>query len=479
LLDDRKPAHDAILDVVSFTERDLEYLDPMRLDREIARAAPAVKRWRRRLRAGEGLDTDPFQGLRIVASRRAFGAVRELPEYDPLRPALLAWIYRLTEQRVNGGALVATTVAERHTEHVVNEPERVKLSLASLRARALSDPARRAAWLSSFERSAPALGDAAAVLWERRQEFASRMDLASPDAIESPGGASTSGVESPGGASTGGDAVVAAASKWLDRTADLLEGPNRMTLANLVDAALGERAREGWPRALTPWTILDWFRGSDLFRDVDLDPGELPRPFAPASYMRALSRVGAAWVDATAPSDQPFVIAHDPYGLRRRTMGALLGALPWNAPFARRALGLGSARLPEHRRALGVAVLVASRAAALRALLRSSALAGHRAFRDSFEEHAARAFRLALRPDLAGAVFRLHADDLQRFAGMLLAGAEFRRLVEHHEEDWYRNPRAVEQLRDEARLSPERTTTDSALAAGADALYDELYAALR
>jgi hypothetical protein len=252
-----------------------------------------------------------------------------------------------------------------------------------------------------------------------------------------------------------------------------------MTFANLVDAALGERAREGWPRALTPWAILDWFRGSDLFRDVDLDPGELPRALAPASYLRALARVGTAWVDATAPSDQPFVVAHDPYGLRRRTIGALFGTLPWSAPFARRALGLGTARLAEHRRALGVTVLVASRAAALRVLLRSSALSGRRALRERFEERTAQAFRVPLKPDLAGAVFRLHADDLQRFAGVLLAGAEHRHLVERHEEDWYRNPRAVEQLRDEARLSPERTTTEAALGTGADALYDELYAALR
>lgn len=461
---------------MAFSERDLEYLDPMRLDREIARAAHTVRRWRRRLRAGEGLGMDPFQGLRVVTSRRAFGAVREMPEYDPLRPALLAWIYRLTEQRVNAGALMAVVVAERHTEHVVNEPERTRLSLASLRERALSDRARRAAWLASFERCAPPLGDAVGLLWERRQEVASRIGLTSPDVIESPAVASAGEA---GDVASRGDVVATAASTWLDRTADLLEGPSRMTLANLVDAALGERASEGWPRTLTPWSILDWFRGSDLFRDVDLDPGNLPRPFAPASYLRALAGVGAAWVDATAPADQPFVIAHDPYGLRRRTVGALFGALPWSAPFARRALGLGGGRLVEHRRALGVTILIETRTAALRVLLRSSALAGRQALRESFEERTAQAFRAPLKPDLAGAIFRLHADDLQRFAGALLAGAEARRMIERHEDDWYRNPRAVEQLRDEARLSPERTTTEAALRTGADALYDEVYAALR
>jgi hypothetical protein len=447
---------------VPLTERDLESLDPLRLDRELARAAEAVHRWRRRLRSGGGLDDDPFYGVRLVTGRRAFEAVRGLPDYDPLRPALLAWIYRLAEQRIDAGAILGVTVAAQHTAHLVTEPERVKLPLSALLGCALSEPGRRAAWLGSYERVAAPLGEAVSLLWERRQEIAARLGVASPDVIESP---------SPD--------VAFAASAWLDRTADLLEGPSRMTLANVVDAALGEAANEGWPRTLTPWTILDLFRGSDLFRDVDLDPGELPRALAPVSYLRALAQVGAAWVDATAPADQPFVIAHDPYGLRRRTVGALFGGLPWSAPFARRALGLSGARLVEHRRVLGVAVLVATRAAALRVLCRAGALGGRRAFQDTFEEQVARAFRVPMKPELAGAFFCIHADDLQRFSGVLLAGAENEHLIEKHEEDWYRNPRAIEQLRDEAHLSPERSTTKEALAAGADALYAELYAVLR
>jgi hypothetical protein len=446
-----------MLGFMPLTERDLESLDPFRLDREIARVAGAVRRWRRRLRGGGGLDDDPFIGSGVVSRRPAFRAVQELPEMDPLRAALLPWLYRLAEQRINGQALIAVAVAAKHTEHVVSEPERVKTSLSVILGRALAEPARRAAWLESFvERCAP-LADAAALLWERRQEVASRMGLASADDIESPGGG-----------------IIGVASAWLDRTGDMFEGSNRSSLAEVLDAALGEKAQEGWPRTLTPWTLQDLFRGSDLFRDVDLDPGELPRAVAPASFLRALAQVGAAWVDATAPADQPFVVAHDPYGLRRRTVGALFGALPAGSPFARRVLGLGGERLATHRRALGVALLVESRAAALRVLCRQGALNGRRAFREAFEEQLARAFRVAARPDVAGALFRLHPDDAQRFAGLLLAFAEAARLRERHEEDWYRNPRAIEQLRDEARLSPERVTTEAALTAGADAAYSEL-----
>jgi hypothetical protein len=155
-------------------------------------------------------------------------------------------------------------------------------------------------------------------------------------------------------------------------------------------------------------------------------------------------------------------------------MGALLGSLPALPAFARRALGLGGDRLATHRRALGRALLVESRAAALRVLCRAPALRGRSALREAFEENMERAFRVQLRPDAAGTLFRLHADDLQRFAGLLLAAGDEARLRNRHEEDWYRNPRAVEQLRDEARLSPERTTTEAALQAGADALVTEL-----
>ena len=442
---------------MTLTERDLEYPDPLRLDREIARAAGELRRWRRRLRRGEGTLDDPFWAVRLVASRSAFRAIQTLPESDPLRPALLAWTYRLAEQRVDRLAIVRIAVERRHVEHVISEPERARCTLAAMLDRALSDPARRAGFLASFVGESEALGDAVATLWERRQEVAVRMGLGSPDEIESPG-----------------RGVVAAAEQWLGRTRDLLSEWKRDTLSGVLDTALAGGATEGWPRHLLPRTVLEPFRSTDLFRGLALDPGELPPLRAPASFLRALSRLGAAWADATAPSDQPFVIAHDPYGLRRRTMGALLGALPATLPFARRTMGVSAARAPDYVRSLALALLVESRAAALRVLLRPAALAGRKAFREAFEREVHRTFGVAVRPSAAGALWQIHADDPQRFAGLLLSAALSARLRDAHDEDWHRSPRAAEQLRDEARLSPERTTTSEALARGADALHELL-----
>ncbi len=445
---------------MALTERDLEELDPLRLDREIASAARAVRGWRRRLRDGDGLDEDPFWAARTIAGRSAFLAIRGMPESDPLRSRLLRWVYRLAEQRIDRAALVQIA-SERHRARVVSEPEHARLSTSSMLGLAFAEPGRRAEWLRSFVRMSGDTGRAVALLWERRQEVALRMALPGPDAIESPG-----------------LDVAPAASRWLDRTQDMLDGSAERTLAELIGLALAETAKEGSPSRLLPRTLLDLFRDSALFSGVDLDPGKLPAMRGPTSLSRALARVGAAWVDATAPHDQPFVVAHDPYGLRRRLFGALLGRLPAESSFARRALAVDTAKLRDHVRVFATALLIESRAAALRVLLRKAALEGRRSFAESFEDGVVRAFGVRLPPNVAGAVFRLHSDDPQRFAGLLLSSSFGRRLRDTHDEDFYRNPRAVEQLRDEAHLPPESQTSDAALIEAGDALYADLAHAL-
>lgn len=440
---------------MALTERDLEALDPLKVDREIAEAARALSRDARALRTGQADPSNPFFSQRLVATRTAFHAVSHLSMQDPLREPLRRWIYRLAEHRIDRAVMVRAAHERYVEEHVISEPLRTKIPLSRMMERALSEPRRARAWLDSFLRSSEKLGGAESVLWERRREVASRMGLSGPDEIEAPG---TSGVK--------------AAHAFIDRTTDALAGVVGSDVENWLHVGLGREAREGFPRHLLPRTILDFFRGTDLFRSVDLDPGRLPLPFAPASFVRALLRVGAAWVDATAPRDQPFVIAHDPYGLRRRTIGALFGLLPAAAPFARRALGVDASRMSSHLRALSGLLLVGTRLAALRVVLRSHALEGRRSLQEAYEEETRRVLLTPLPGTAAGALIRLHVDDVQRFAGILLASALAERLREEHDEDWYRNPRAIERLRDDARLSPPATTTDEALALGERVFHD-------
>jgi hypothetical protein len=443
------------------TERDLENPDPLRLDREIARAAETLRAHRRRIARGDGFDEDPFLTTRLVAGSTAFLAVGRMPDADPLRAPLSRWVYRLAEQRINHVAILRTEAERRVTEHVVSEPEHDRLPVSAMMTRALRTPKKRDAWLGSFVKNSEGLGSAVAALWERRQEVATRLGLVGLDDIEGIRASATD-----------------AAATWLDRTRDAFTETVRPGLSGLVSVAMAETSAEGFPRHLLPRTILDLFRETDLFRSVDLDPGDLPEAFGPASFLRAIARVGAAWVDATAPRDQPFIVAHDPYGLRRRTMGALLGTLPASSAFARRVLGVDGARLVDYCRGFQAALLVESRVAALRVLLRGPALAGRRALREAFEGEVHRALGLVLPATAAGSIFRLHEDDTQRFAGLLLAAAKANAFRNANDVDWYRNPRTVEQLRDEAQLSPEPTTTNEALAAGLDALEAALTSAL-
>jgi len=63
-------------------------------------------------------------------------------------------------------------------------------------------------------------------------------------------------------------------------------------------------------------------------------------------------------------------------------------------------------------------------------------------------------------PTLAGVWLRLRNDDAQRFLAVALAARRFTSLVEDHDEDWFRNPRAIERLRSEAQLPP-RVSVDA------------------
>jgi hypothetical protein len=157
---------------------------------------------------------------------------------------------------------------------------------------------------------------------------------------------------------------------------------------------------------------------------------------------------------ANAPRDQPFAIAHDAYGLERLRHGALFATLPLNAAFLTRRLGATRELARRAIRAAASTLLFETRFAALRVLLGRAALSGSRALRDAYSEGTYRCLGSELPATAAGALIRLRLDDPQRFAGQLLALETANRLREVHDEDWFRNPRAIDQLRSEASLPP-------------------------
>ena len=108
--------------------------------------------------------------------------------------------------------------------------------------------------------------------------------------------------------------------------------------------------------------------------------------------------------------------------------------------------------------------------ASLRVLQGPAALQGPDSLRETFLEQATQALGFEPPPEAAGLLFRPRLGDGQRFAGLLLAAAELEELADDPDEDWFRNPRAVDQLRSEARQVPDVTCDARVLERGARAL---------
>jgi hypothetical protein len=288
-------------------------------------------------------------------------------------------------------------------------------------------------------------------LCQRRGEFARRLGLESPHAIES------STDDAPATAA-------ALAGRLRERVAELELG----SLQGWLQGALGEDVRAAWPGRLNGPRLLDFFRDGDLFRGLELRPRTLPTAVGAASFMLGFGRLGSAWFEAQVPRDQPFCIARDPYRLDEHTASYLFALLPLNPTFLTRRLDVGRDAMTDIRRRLAQLWALELSATALRVRLRAAAFDSEVRLRESFEERCELDLGVRLPQSLAGVFFRLRSEDEQRFLGLLMAADLERRLTDAHDEDWFRNPRAIEQLRADAKLPPktrlEKAQVESALA---------------
>ena len=424
----------------------MDELEPLKVDRELRETARRVERWTSELARGRGFDRDPFGGERL--GKTLFQAVRELPSADPLRPELLRWVFRLAEQRIDGAWLVREAQLEHQSEHFVRAPVEGRFTLGAMTRAALSG-VDAAEWHAARERSSTALGAHRAALWERRQEVAVRMGLTHFFELEP--------LE---------PLARAEARRVLDATREAARELVRPGFAGCVEGALARSANEGWPARLAPDALRALLGHEDWLRAVPLEPWTLPERLAPASFARALFQLGRAWAVGLAPRDQPFVVARDAGALGALTLGALFSGLTRQRRFLRKQLGLSDAQAREHARALSLSHACWVRLAATRSLLVPAALRGGAECSERYVElvteltarEPARETRLGL--------FRLHTNEAQRFGAWLLAAARERELIEAYDEDWFRSPRAIEQLREETRLPPRKEASAEELAEG-------------
>jgi hypothetical protein len=422
-------------------------LSPFELDRELSRVVPRARAAYRTLHRGGTVTLRVPDVLNDAETHERLAS-----SSDPIAAPLLRWLYwlRLMQRALPyEGERVSRYRIDRHA---LDQPLSGHFSWRELLGHALRDRARRPHLLQVLFDRGGDLGDSVLRLYGMHAEqsgFAGR----SREELEEP----CSGMDEQ-------------ARRFLSASDDAFSSLGLGRLDEVLERALAPDAADGWPRQVSVRTLHELLDSADWLSGLRVDVGELPAAVSAASFVRGFLRLGAAWSDALAPEQQPYCIAHDAFGLHRAARGALMASVASSDTFLRRKLGLGKSRSGRHARALAESALIFARALALRVLLFEPALRGPAALRDAFVEHGTLALGFELPPTAAGLLFRPRLGDAQRFAGLLLAAARAEELVEEHDEDWFRNPRAIEELRSEARLPPETTCAPQRLEHGARVL---------
>jgi hypothetical protein len=431
-------------------------LSPFELDRELARVVPRARAAYRALRAGREVTLTVPEVLKDAETLDRLATDKSDPIAAPLVRHLY-WLELMRRALPREGQRVRSYRAERHA---LDKPLSGHFTWRQLLGHALRDAARRPALLEVLFERGDSLRDAGSRLFELRAE------------LPSFGGRSRAELELPHAE------IAQHAQRFLSDSADAYGSLELRDLASVLEQGLAHAAADSWPRQLSLRSLNELLGSSDWLSGLRLNVGDFPAPLSAASFMRSLLRLGAAWNDALAPDSQPYSLAHDAFGLARATHGALFAGVPLGPSFLKRQLGLGKERALGHARALSQSALIFARLLALRVLQAEPALAGPGALREAFSEHGAKALGFEPPPNAAGLFCRPRLGDAQRLAGIFLAAQRAEQLAAEHDEDWFRNPRAIEQLRAEARVVPATTCSAESLEAGARCLKQRLVSQL-
>jgi hypothetical protein len=413
------------------------------IDGDVARAAANLERWRTRILADATTaeDDDPFEGVRHVAAKSTRDGLRELPVSaadEPLRRGLVRWVGVLIEARVGliDDARWAEAANAASVRYDGDEPRTVswREGWRELVAARSAGEARR--WLTAIADAAPAIASVERAAAARRLEVTRRLGFDHPWNAEER--------QLPADARD----LSASARAWLDATDDLARAERRAIAREGADApvvlhaAMARTASDGWPARLTP----QWF--DDVFgkgpRGLPIRAAVWPRPLGAASFVRALVAFGRAVRIASVPRALPFALGQDPCSLAGHRLGAVFGALGADPEFHARGLHTGRRTAAAQARALAATILVDTRLEAARLLLGDDA---RPAPADLFEEVTTRVFGAPMDSRLSGAWPRRRNDEPERWTAILEARAAREWLRDRFDVDWFRNPRAWDELR--------------------------------
>jgi hypothetical protein len=423
-------------------------LDPIALDRQLARAHEDVRDWQARLRDEPEFFDDPFEFHRRILGKSHFDELWETAESDPLRLPLLRWTYCLGEERVNHWWTTHTSQLRYRTEYGLETPIRGKSTLHAMLEKVIAGGDAQTEYWKALQQHAKPCSEALAILWARKQEIRDRFGHERLAQLIEP------------------EVFITELAHTALASAPLSE-LKRTSLLDWMNQGAATAAAGAMPGRLTEASVADWFRDGRLLEDLPLGSWALPSPLLPATFLRVMDELGRRFRTAAGPTHQPFVIANDPHQLEGHALGYCFLSLLLNPAFVERHLGLDRKHQTDYMRAMARSVLLDWMGRGLKVLLRAPALTSSAQLRLEFQERIAEYCGAEPNPNLALVLFRLRNDDPQRFLGAALGMKMASELREQHDEDWYRNPRAIDQMRSLARISPrlrvEREEADSAL----------------
>ncbi len=422
------------------TTPDAHVTDLFSLDREVARGAGLLARWRAELArdaqaAGEHA---PLEVVRRVTGKSTYDALGSLvPSIvdGPLRDALRQWVAALLLARVvhDDDVELAKARSEARGRFAGEPPAVVTFQQAWRGVVASRTAAEVRLWLAAAAECAPEIADIARRRADKRLEATRRLGLAHPWETVVPAKHA---------------ALRSAAERLLDATQDLAGETLKPLLrdgqgpAAVLHALVGREAGEGWPSRLSERWLHDCF-GAVLQGLRPVLPG-LPEALGASSFARALDAMGFAVRDACVGKATPFVLGRHPGSRASYRLGAVFAGLTTDVEWQTRTLGIGRRAAAAQARVLGRAALVHVRLSAARLLLGDETKF---APRDRNDELGARVLGASLDARLRGAWPAARDDEAARFVALLEAHDLAATLRDRFDADWVRNPKAWTHLR--------------------------------
>ncbi len=400
-------------------------IDLARLDRDVATAAAALR---------DAPGEIDWEDHRHVSGQRALG---ELASESPslLRDALASWVAWLTAARISQPMVQRAITARAASQAIVRVETDVRRDLDAVIAGMIGakNGADARAYFGALPEATDALREPERSVRDVREEAFRRLGI---DDV----GTRFMGVLR--------SDLAEAARELLMRTSDVARSAVRAADPPWpidLDARLAHHASEGWPSRLS------WRNVASLMPGLRLrgaPAGEPPIVVGAASFVRALVAIAEMVQRSWLPS-APFVVREPPLNASPHRTAFVVAAALGEPAFHARILGLSTGRARDQSRELRVAFLLDAQLAAFR--VAASARGA------DIESLGALAFGAPLDARTTGVWPSSSDDDLARFHALLGAHDVIDALRSREGDDWFRNPRAWDTLRDLALAPPNDT----------------------